>query len=696
MYSNVLLSRKLFLLIIVLFLFFPSYFSTVQSIISYKYQLESEEERFGTMIYVDQKNHVGPWTGSENSPFQQISQALRIASPYDTIYILDGIYNETIEVTIPLQLIGIDSPVIDGQYSSIIILIKSFDVYLENLQIIHSDGGNKDAGIFLNHSHNVTINDCIIHHTRTGIFIDESTQVRINNTWLFHSGTGIRIDRSSDILIHSCDFARNSIAVFTQESTEINLNFSTFISNGMSSFFYGSSNITIKKCNISDNSVNKGGMFFSNGKYITLTDSVFRHNGVGISFSNVSSVVIQYCDLVNNTHFAISQREASKQIMILNCKIQDNMRNGIYLEKDSRCTVLHSHFLDNYIFSILAKPGSVCFVRNNWWNNAIGPWSGIFSKTNKISLFQGLIFSFPWQLFPFDDVGIRNISPSPRFNHTFDEPILISCNDLDSDNDGVPDWWEEQFGYDPFSWDDHANLDPDGDGLTNIQEWYAYEWGSDPFRKDIFLELDWMHCEEGEINKPDESWLQRIIDSYAEHNITLHIDLGLLGGGEEIIYDCKGVPTYIALQDMYWTYFLKNELHNPRKGIFHYGLLCNFCPDLNFPFVGWNVMDSFAISVDWLLQTYPHFDRNQIIAGGIAHQLGHTMGLIADIYPGIDNMETLRFLSYHWRTFRNYKSCMNYLYKFRELTFSDGTYGEGDFNDWDHLDFMFFQRGIFK
>ena len=51
---------------------------------------------------------------------------------------------------------------------------------------------------------------------------------------------------------------------------------------------------------------------------------------------------------------------------------------------------------------------------------------------------------------------------------------------LDTDDDGMPNWWEEKYGLDPYNSKD-AKLDTDSDGLTNVQE-YKYE--TDPLNKD--------------------------------------------------------------------------------------------------------------------------------------------------------------------------------------------------------------------
>jgi hypothetical protein len=60
---------------------------------------------------------------------------------------------------------------------------------------------------------------------------------------------------------------------------------------------------------------------------------------------------------------------------------------------------------------------------------------------------------------------------------------------LDSDGDGLPDYWELTYGLNPYSaiGDDGANGDPDHDGFTNLQEYLA---GTNPRDPQSCLKLE--------------------------------------------------------------------------------------------------------------------------------------------------------------------------------------------------------------
>ncbi|MBU0677751.1 MAG: DUF5110 domain-containing protein [Verrucomicrobia bacterium] len=60
--------------------------------------------------------------------------------------------------------------------------------------------------------------------------------------------------------------------------------------------------------------------------------------------------------------------------------------------------------------------------------------------------------------------------------------IAVLYDNVDSDSDSMPDWWEQAHGLDPDSSSD-ASGDPDGDGRTNAAEFVR---SSDPNRGDVY------------------------------------------------------------------------------------------------------------------------------------------------------------------------------------------------------------------
>jgi len=78
---------------------------------------------------------------------------------------------------------------------------------------------------------------------------------------------------------------------------------------------------------------------------------------------------------------------------------------------------------------------------------------------------------------PFVSTNVQAASDQDGDGLTYGLEYLMGTqpNDPDSDNDGLPDGWEWKYGMDPLSSNgaDGATADPDGDGMSNLQE-YLY------------------------------------------------------------------------------------------------------------------------------------------------------------------------------------------------------------------------------
>jgi len=279
----------------------------------------------------------------------------------------------------------------------------------------------------------------------------------------------------------------------------------------------------------------------------------------------------------------------------------------------------------------------------------------------------------------------------------------------DNDSDGAPIEWEYKWGYNPFIWEDHRNLDPDKDGLDNGEEYLTSQWDSDPFRKDLFIELDQMEKDSNDlmVQFPNDS-KELLATAYDSRNIVLHLDDGCLGGGETIPFTQKKLNSF-DLGRYYYQYFLHGNKSNWRVGVFHY--------TLNVYNAGWagyvfsngynNHPDSVQISVKYhenFTTQHPFYNlrrktlniqtqRELVYAGVLMHEIGHTLGIFHGNTPGADNGKTVKPSQYDYWKYGPYKSVMNYRYVYSGMVdYSDGSRGKNDFDDWYSLDLTFFQN----
>jgi hypothetical protein len=283
----------------------------------------------------------------------------------------------------------------------------------------------------------------------------------------------------------------------------------------------------------------------------------------------------------------------------------------------------------------------------------------------------------------------------------------VDDSDLDPDTDGIPSSWEWKWGYDPMVWDDHKNLDPDVDGLENTEEYQMRKYFADPFQPDIYIETDGMNKKRPrDINHVfwKESQ-QMIIERFAQHGITVYIDDGWndgpVNGGGEMLPFIEEMDDVIGGQVKA---FYEHNFADERKGIFRYVIIANK--------LGWispssyNTFDTINVgtNVPQAVKLYgaftPRYHR-VVLAKKVFHELGHSIGLLPSMYPGIDIMTPvgLRYPSMpaedYEKYLTDYHSIMNYQWMWKDrklIDYSDGSNGDPyDQNDWAHVYIPTFQ-----
>ncbi|MBS3778563.1 MAG: hypothetical protein KGY50_04655 [Candidatus Thermoplasmatota archaeon] len=286
---------------------------------------------------------------------------------------------------------------------------------------------------------------------------------------------------------------------------------------------------------------------------------------------------------------------------------------------------------------------------------------------------------------------------------------LVDDSKLDPDEDGIPTAWEWKWGYDPHSYDDHINLDPDIDGIENSEEYKMRKYYAAPFQQDMYLEIDGMH--KGGLLECDfrdhvsyEETHQMLIERFAQHGINLYIDYGwpdgpINGGGELLEYMKVNDDTV----GHHHNKFYQHHFSDDRKGIFRY---CSIVVNAGFISPGdFNYYDHIMIDSGSKLMmkrlAFTEKYRKVLLAKGILHELGHSIGFMPCNFYGVDIQDGKQDVKWPTQLTKEeydsygeqYYSIMNYNYIFgptkkqiRCFDYSDGSNGAPyDRNDWDYV-----------
>ena len=209
-------------------------------------------------------------------------------------------------------------------------------------------------------------------------------------------------------------------------------------------------------------------------------------------------------------------------------------------------------------------------------------------------------------------------------------PVLTNTATLvDSDGDGLPDIWEEQ-----------------GVVLADGTEIPLPDWGADPNRPDVFLQLNWMASEYDTLGcdtsaarecananrtsyAPSTQSLDDLVDLFADHGISLHIDAGEhytnipnysdVHGGETLEYrDFYFDPSEFEAFQLIDTI---NELGD-RSNIFRPGVLGDRMR------AGSNATGLSLVGDNSFYVANPGGRANEEqVRNSILHEFGHTLGL---------------------------------------------------------------------
>lgn len=141
--------------------------------------------------------------GHGGCDYNNIQVAIDKASPGDTIEVMSGIYNESIDIKKQLILSGIDMPVLNANSNTSAIIVKEDGCTIKGFKVINS----AIRGIFLLSDFNTISNNTLIDDTN-GIYLKKSHNNIITNNNIRSEGwlkSGLILESSEYNIINGND-----------------------------------------------------------------------------------------------------------------------------------------------------------------------------------------------------------------------------------------------------------------------------------------------------------------------------------------------------------------------------------------------------------------------------------------------------------------------------------------------------------
>ncbi len=258
---------------------------------------------WGNMAHANTIYVVAP-----DGDYVTIESALALANVGDTIEVHGGVYSAPLYIEKSVTLLGIDSPVIDGNGKGSLVIITAPDVHLEGF-IIRNSGISivtEDTGVVVQAS-NVRVINNIVEDVLYGIYfaaadngIAQNNTVRCHDLDISRRGDGMRVWYSKNLLLdgNTITNCRDTLIWYTDG---IIIQNNIIESNLYGLHFMYSDNATIQNNTIRYNSV---GIYMMYSENITARDNSILWNrgasGYGIAFKDSNYLSVENNAVIGN------------------------------------------------------------------------------------------------------------------------------------------------------------------------------------------------------------------------------------------------------------------------------------------------------------------------------------------------------------------------------------------------------------
>jgi len=188
-------------------------------------------------IYVDDDNIAGPWDGTPEHPYQNITSGLEHAVDDDTIIVCPGTYYEDVSIDTITNLTirsssGPEATIINASTSTRWLFeIEADNITIDGFTLTGATGkigGYPRAGIWLYQSAHGNFVNNIIHGNAVGIQLWRSNYTRIENNSIHsnknptNTGLGIWLWNASDNTIKYNNITNNDHGIYLDDEGDSN------------------------------------------------------------------------------------------------------------------------------------------------------------------------------------------------------------------------------------------------------------------------------------------------------------------------------------------------------------------------------------------------------------------------------------------------------------------------------------------
>lgn len=297
-------------------------------------------------------------TVSPDGEISSLAQALELAEHHTTIQLQGGTYFErNILINKPITIEADGKAVIDAEGEGFVLIINSDSVTVRGIEIRNTGISfmNDNAGILIDKSKEVLIENVRLRDNFFGIYLSESQDVTLRNNILTasghretQSGNGIHLWYSKDILIHNNTIKGHRDGIYFEFVEDV-----------------------IITDNLSEENLRYGQHFMFSDR-CEFTGNTFRNNGAGVAVMYTDEVIMRNNRFINNwgsASYGLLMKEIRNSNVLDNTF--ENNSIGLYMEASNRNRIKRNDFINNgWALKVMANSMDNQFVENNFIDNS--------------------------------------------------------------------------------------------------------------------------------------------------------------------------------------------------------------------------------------------------------------------------------------------------------------------------------------